>query len=78
LEFTGIQNRSLKILSFCVLCFRACLVFPAVFVPCSLSGLEGQAHAGLQICAFLSFVSFPAAVREGLSVFSNNLSWKVF
>jgi hypothetical protein len=74
-EFTGIQNRSLKILSFCFLCF---LVFPAVFVPCRLSGLEGQAHAGLQICAFLSFVSFPAAVREGLSVFSNNLSWKVF
>jgi len=36
--------------------------------------MEGQAHAGLQICAFLSFFSFAALVREGLSVFNFSLS----
>ena len=40
--------------------------------------MEGQAHAGLQICTFLSLLSLPALVREGLGVFSFSLSGKIF
>jgi len=45
-----------------------------LLVPGTLSGMEGQAHAGLQICTFPSFFSFPASVREGLSIFNFSLS----